>query len=75
MLMYLAVRIGAHSPIKIKNERWGKGWLDGRGSFAPLSQADLAQIRLELETHPPKEIPPEALSEFFSDLQDQLPTL
>jgi hypothetical protein len=71
--MYIAVRIGAHSPIKIEDEKWGNGWRDGREPFEPLSREDLAVIRSELEANPPKEIPPAAISAFYRDLESQLP--
>ena len=71
-IMYWGVRVGSWSPFKIKNEQWGNGWLDGRSMFSPLRAEDAAAIRESLKTHPAREIPAEALSEFYRDVDRQI---
>ncbi len=71
-LMYLGVRIGSYSPIKIKEERWGNGWLDGRGDLKPLRPEDLTAVHLELQNHPSHEVSPEMLGNFIKTLESQI---
>jgi|GEM_PF-594331 len=71
-LMYLGVRIGSWSPIKIKEERWGNGWLDGRPDGQALSPGDLESLQAELRSHPYSGLNPETLQSFVSTLRDQI---
>ncbi len=71
-LMHLGVRIGSYSPFKIKEERWGNGWLDGRRDFDPLKFEDLIAIETELQARPSMDITPEILARFFTNLNSQI---
>jgi hypothetical protein len=71
-LMYWGVRVGSWSPFKLSGERWGNGWLDGRSMFTPLNMEDATSIRESLTNHPAREIPPEAMSEFFHEIERQI---
>jgi hypothetical protein len=71
-MMYIGVRLGSLSPVKLKGERWSHGWLDGRNEFKSLGQADLVSIRESLRIHPPK-APDSARIDFFLEtLQRQI---
>jgi hypothetical protein len=71
-LMYWGVRIGSLSPLKIKGEQWGNGWLDGRERFSPLRPDDLDTIKKMLVDRPNPELSAEALSGFYRDLERQI---
>jgi hypothetical protein len=71
-LMYLGVRIGSYSPFKIKEERWGNGWVDGRGELQALKPEDLSMIQWELQNRPSHEISPDMLSRFIETLDSQI---
>ncbi|MBU6153595.1 MAG: hypothetical protein KGP28_04770 [Bdellovibrionales bacterium] len=71
-LMYLGVRIGSYSPVKIKDERWGNGWLDGRLDKQALTQADLDAIETELRANPPSDLDSNIVIRFFSVLENQI---
>jgi hypothetical protein len=73
--MYLGVRIGSYSPFKIKEERWGNGWVDGRREFQALKPEDLSKIQWELQIHPSQELSPEMLSRFIETLDSQIKEL
>lgn len=71
-LMYLGVRIGSYSPFKIKEERWGNGWLDGRPDGQALTRIDLESIRSELNSNPPEQLDPESILRFTAKLEAQI---
>jgi hypothetical protein len=64
--------MGAHSPIKIKGEQWGNGWLDGRNDHQPLSLSDHSKISETLLTYLPSELPSADALRFISELQKQI---
>ena len=71
-LMYLGVRIGSYSPFKIKEERWGNGWLDGRSDDQALSRVDLESIRTELSLNPAEELDPGSALRFIATIETQI---
>jgi len=72
LIMYIGVRIGAHSPIKLKGERWNNGWQDGRSDRQPLSVADFQSISETLLSNLPADLSPAEASAFLSALQKQI---
>jgi hypothetical protein len=71
-LMYLGVRIGAHSPIKIKGEQWGNGWMDGRSSDQALTHADLSRVSEILLSGLPSDLQSEDALRFVSRLEQEV---
>ncbi len=68
-VLYVGVRIGSWSPIKIKSERWNHGWQDGRAEHTPLSAQDVETISRALLDAPPSGVSPDALDAFLARLR------
>lgn len=68
-LMYLGIRLGSISPIKIKKKKWGNAWTDGRGDFRSLTAGDIDLIEREFRMHPSEEVPKETFERFLKTLR------
>ena len=72
LVMYLGVRLGAHSPFKIKNERWGNGWSDGREDHHPLSSSDFPILSEVLLLNLPADLLSAEALQFLSKIEKQI---
>lgn len=69
-MMYLAVRIGSFSPIKIESKKWSNGWIQKRENKS-LSPEELATIeRALLEQR--LEVDEKIVNDFLSKLKQRL---
>jgi hypothetical protein len=48
-IMYSAIRLSSHSPIKYPDKRWGNGWKD-REDFVKLTDLEIEEIESELQS-------------------------
>jgi hypothetical protein len=48
-LIYLGVRAGNYSPIKIPTKKWGHGW-ENRNPYAPLQSEEIDLIELKIHS-------------------------
>jgi hypothetical protein len=67
-LIYLAVRAGSRSPIKIKGKQWNNGW-SGREDALPLTPIEIDQIENEISKPDYNYISPQVKDHFLRELR------
>ena len=70
-VMYLGIRLGSYSPVKIKDGKWGNGWSDGHADHLKLSNEDISTIEAKLTSNPSPDLSPIQISSFLENLRQQ----